>query len=279
MRHSAFAWKTRDHLKIVAQAWQPEGPSKALVCLVHGLGEHGGRYEHVAVTLTQAGYALAAMDLRGHGRSEGQRGHTPGFPILHEDIDRFLKESASQFPPGPGFLYGHSLGGNLVLGHVLRRHPRLAGVIVTAPALRTAFKPPALKIALGKIMVRLWSSLSMSNEINVETLSRNPEVVKAYVDDPMVHDRLTPSLGIGMIAEGEWLLEHAGDLSLPLLLMHGGADRLISVQASKEFADRAGDLCTLKVWEGLYHEIHNEPEQESVLATMVEWMEGIRRVA
>jgi len=273
MNHSEFGWETGDHLQLYAQAWRPDGETRGMVCLIHGLGEHSGRYEHVAACLTGAGYVLAAFDQRGHGRSDGQRGHAPDFQILTEDVAKFLEESDKRHPGHSCFLYGHSLGGNLAIEYVLRRRPRLAGVIATAPALRTAFKPPALKIALGKIMVRLWPTLSMSNEIDVQTLSRNPDVVKAYVDDPLVHDRLTPGLGIGMIQEGEWLLEHASELSLPLLLMHGGADRLTSLQASSEFAARAGDLCMLKVWEGLYHEIHNEPEQEAVLAYLVDWLD------
>lgn len=273
MHHEEFDWETRDHLRLYAQDWRPEGEPKGLVCLVHGLGEHSGRYEHVAVYLTGGGYLLAAFDQRGHGKSGGQRGHAPYFQILTEDIATFLEESARRHPDRPCFLYGHSLGGSLVLEFVLRRRPRLAGVIATAPALRTAFEPPALKIALGKIMVRLWPTLSMSNEIDVQTLSRDTEVVTAYVNDPLVHDRLTPRLGIGMLQSGEWILEHAAEVYLPILLMHGAADRLTSPQASSEFAARAGDHCTLKTWEGLYHEIHNEPEQETVLSYMLDWLD------
>jgi acylglycerol lipase len=273
MKPIEFEWETRDHLRLYAQSWQPETEPKALVCLIHGLGEHSGRYEHVAARLTGAGYVLAAFDLRGHGKSQGQRGHAPDFQILIEDIGHFLREGAKRYPDLPSFLYGHSLGGNLVLEYALRQRPRLAGLIATGPAFRTAFKPPALKIAIGKIMVRLWPNVSMSNEIDVQTLSRNPDVVRAYVNDPLVHDRLTPRLGIGMLQEGEWLLHHASELSVPLLLMHGAADRLTSPQASSEFAARAGEWCTLKIWEGLYHEIHNETEQEAVLSYLVDWLD------
>ena len=272
MKHIEIEWETRDHLRLYAQGWQPETESKALVCLVHGLGEHSGRYEHVAAHLTRAGYVMMAFDQRGHGKSDGQRGHTPDFEILGKDIAQFLEESVRRYPDYPCFLYGHSLGGNLILNYVLRHDAQLTGAIATAPALRTAFEPPALKIALGKIMYRLWPTLSMSNEIDVETLSRNPEVVRAYVNDPLVHDRLTPRLAIGMLDKGEWVLQHAAELSLPLLLMHGAADRLTSPQASSEFAVRAGDRCTLKIWDGLYHEIHNEPEQEEVLAYLLDWL-------
>ena len=273
MKHIEFGWKTGDGLQLYAQRWEPEAELRALVCLVHGLGEHSGRYPHMAAQLNRSGYALAAFDQRGHGKSDGQRGHAPGFAVLTDDIADFVEESAMHYPNLPCFLYGHSLGGSLVLEYVLRRRPQLAGAIATAPGLRTAFEPPAWKIALGKIMYRLWPTLSMSNEIDIQTLSRDPDVVSAYENDPLVHDRLTPRLAIDLLKSGEWALQHASEFPIPLLLMHGAADRLTSAQASSDFAAKAGDVCTLKIWDGLYHEIHNEPEKKAVLTYLLEWLD------
>ncbi len=272
MQHFEFGWQTEDGLRLYAQGWQPETEPKGVVCLVHGLGEHSGRYEHLAAFLNQAGYALLAFDLRGHGKSEGQRGYAPSYEALLDDIARLLDEAANRYPDLPRFLYGHSLGGNLVINYALRRRPQLAGVIATGPFFRAAFEPPAWKLTLARIMYNLWPTLSLSNELDRQALSRDPEVVRDYDEDPLVHDRLTPRLTMDMFQAGLWALEHASELSLPLLLMHGSADRLCSVQASREFAARAGDRCTLKIWDGFYHEIHNEPEQEQVFEYLLEWL-------
>jgi len=274
MQHFEFGWQTEDGLRLYAQDWQPETEPKGVVCLVHGLGEHSGRYPHLAAFLNQAGYALLAFDLRGHGKSEGPRGHTPSGEALLDDIAHLLQEAMERYPNRPRFLYGHSLGGNLVIEYALRRRPQLAGVVATGPLFRPAFEPPAWKLTLAKIMCKLWPTLSLSNEIDCQGLSRDSEVVRAYNDDPLVHDRLSARLGMDMLQSGLWSLEHAAEFPLPLLLMHGGADRLCSVQASREFAAQAGEHCTLKIWDGFYHEIHNEPEQGEVFGHLVGWLNG-----
>jgi len=272
MQHFEFGWQTEDELRLYAQGWQPETDAKGTVCLVHGLGEHSGRYAHLAAFLNQASYALLAFDLRGHGKSEGQRGHTPSYETLLDDISHLLEEAAKRYPDRPRFLYGHSLGGNLATNYALRRRPRLAGVIVTGPLLRPAFEPPAWKMTLAKIMYSLWPTLTMSNELDRQGLSRDPEVVHAYNDDPLVHDRVSARLAMDMLQSGLWALEHAAELSLPLLLMHGSDDRLTSAPASRTFAAQASHRCTLKIWEGFYHEIHNEPEQGQVFEYLLEWL-------
>jgi acylglycerol lipase len=274
MKHVEFEWQTRDDLQLYAQAWQPEADPEAVICLVHGLGEHSGRYAHVAAFLSQAGYALLAFDLRGHGKSQGQRGHAPSFGVLLDDISHLLEEAAKRYPSRPCFLYGHSLGGNLAIEYALRRRPQLAGVIATGPSFRTAFEPPAWKVTLGKIMYRLWPTLSLSNELDRQGLSRDPNVVRTYNSDPLVHDRLTARLGIDLLQSGLWALERAAEFPLPLLLMHGAADRLTSAPASREFAAQAGERCTLRIWEGFFHEIHNEPEQEQVFAFLSDWLKS-----
>ena len=272
MQHFEFEWQTEDRLQLYAQGWQPEAEPKGVVCLVHGLGEHSGRYGHLAAFLSQAGYALLTFDLRGHGKSEGQRGHTPSYEALLDDISHLLAEAAKRYPERPRFLYGHSLGGNLVINYAMRRRPQLAGVIATGPLLRPGFEPPAWKLTLGKIMYSLWPTLSMSNELDRQDLSRDPEVVRAYNDDPFVHDRVSARLAMDMLQADLWALEQAAEFPLPLLLMHGSADRLTSAQASREFAAQAGHRCTLKIWDGFYHEIHNEPEQGQVFECLLEWL-------
>ncbi len=273
MKHEDFELLPEDGLKLYAQAWEPEGKSKAVVCLIHGLGEHSGRYAHLGNFLTRHHYALLAFDLPGHGKSEGQRGHVESMKVFEKDISLFLNQASQRHPDLPLFLYGHSLGGTLVLDYPYTTSIKLAGVIATGPLLRPGFEPPAWKITLGKVMSRLLPTFSMANEIERPALSRDPNVVEAYNTDPLVHDRLSARLGIDMLETGSALMERAADFPFPLLLMHGGVDRITSPQASREFAEKAGDRCTLKIWDGCYHEIHNEPEKDQVFQFLLDWME------
>ena len=242
-----------------------------MIALVHGLGEHAGRYGHVAAALTAAGYAVLAFDQRGHGRSAGKRGVIPRYDALMDDLDLLLAQARQRFPGKRIILYGHSLGGNEVLNYALRRKPDVAGVVATSPGLRTTTPPPAAQLAVGKLMNRLWPAFTMPNGLERAALSRDPAVIRAYEADPLVHDRLSAALGIGLLEAGEWALAHAAEFPTPLLLVHGDADRITSPAASAEFAARA-PASTLKLWPGLYHETHNEPEQGEVLAYTIGWL-------
>ncbi|MCJ7494391.1 MAG: alpha/beta hydrolase [Deltaproteobacteria bacterium] len=273
MERLSLEWKTDDGLSLAVRNWKSETEPKALICLVHGLGEHSGRYNHLGNYLKGAGYALLAFDLRGHGRSQGQRGYSPNFQVLLKDISLSLQEGQKLYPGRPLFLYGHSMGGTLVLNYVVRNRPQLAGVIVTSPLLRTAFAPPLWKVILGRIMYYLWPNLSLANELDCQGISRDPAIVHAYKNDPLVHDRLTPRLGIDILQSGLWALEHANEFTLPLLLMHGDADSIVSAKASGDFAAKASNCCTLKIWHGLYHELHNEPEKDKVLSYVLGWLD------
>ena len=245
-----------------------------MVCLVHGLGQHCARYQPVAAALTEASFAVMAFDHRGHGRSAGKRGVIPSYDALMDDIDILLEQASQRYPGKLRFLYGHSLGGNEVINYALRRKPAVAGVVATSPGLRTAFKPPAAQLAVGRLMNKVWPAFTMPNGLELAAISRDPAVVEAYQQDPLVHDRLSARLGIELLESGEWAMAHAGEFPVPLLLMHGTADRLTSYQASQEFASKAPN-CTLKLWDGLYHETHNEPEKDVVLATVISWIDDL----
>ena len=152
MNYVDVQWQSADGLQLVGRSWEPAGEPRAVVCLVHGLGEHCGRYQHVAAALTEAGFAVLACDQRGHGRSAGKRGVIPSYDALMDDIGLLLEQASQRYPGKPRFLYGHSLGGNEVINYTLRRKPALAGVVATSPGLRTAFKPPAAQLAVGRLM-------------------------------------------------------------------------------------------------------------------------------
>jgi alpha-beta hydrolase superfamily lysophospholipase len=267
-----WKWKSRDGLEMYAHGWKPETP-RGVVVLVHGHGEHVNRYHHVAEAFAQAGYAMQGYDERGHGQTGGPRGHTPTYEHMLNDTTDFIADAQKRYPGLPVFLYGHSMGGNQVINYVLRTpNNKLKGVIATGPWLRLAFEPPAMQVTLGKLMNNLYPAFVQTSGLEQAALSHDQAVIKAYATDPLVHDKITARLFISMYTTGLWALEHAADLKVPMLLMHGSADRLTSAKASEEFAQKAGALVTLRIWEGLFHEIHNELEKAEVLKVMVDWL-------
>ena len=272
MEISEWTWKSFDGLDMYARSWAPQGTPKAVIMLVYGHGEHVGRYDHVAAALTEKGYAMLGFDLRGHGKSGGPRGHTPSYEALMDDIAAFSRQTDERYAGLPRFLYGHSMGGNLVINYTLRRRPDLLGVIATGPWFKLAFEPPAIQLTLAKLMNSIAPGYSLHSPVNAANLAHDQEVACAYEKDPLVHDLISARLLMVIHDSGLWALEHAAEFPLPLLLMHGAADPITSAQASQEFAQKAGDKVTLKIWDGLYHEIHNEPEKDQVFAYMLDWL-------
>ncbi len=274
MKSFESSWKSKDGIEIWGKGWEPDLPPRAVVCLVHGLGEHIGRYEHVARAFSESGYIVFGFDQRGHGRSGGRRGHTPSYEALMDDVAALLAQADQRYPQLPRFLYGHSMGGNEVINFALRRKPKLAGVIATGPLLKLAFEPPSWKIGLARIMDRVLPSFTQDSGLEIAALSHDVKVVEAYRNDPLVHGQISARLFIELINSGKWALEHAAEFPLPLLLMHGSGDRLTSAEASREFDKRGGRNITLHIWDDWYHEIHNEPDQEEVFKVTMIWMDA-----
>lgn len=269
-----FNWTSPDGIVFSACEWRPGVAPRAAVLLVHGLGEHMRRYEHVARAFNAAGVGMLAFDTRGHGKTGGPRGHFPSFDLVYDDIQHFLAETRSRYPGMPVFLYGHSLGGNLVLGFALKRKPELAGAIVTSPGLQPGTPLPAAKMTLARLMARLAPAFTLANGLDVDNLSTTPGLSAAYKADPLNHDRVSARLGMDLIERGQWIIEHAAEFPLPLLLMQGGADHLVSPRATGLFAQAApADKITYRLVEAGYHELHNEPYSADIIQTMVDWME------
>ncbi|MCB0570294.1 MAG: lysophospholipase [Phaeodactylibacter sp.] len=273
MEERTFDWKTNDGIRIFAREWAPKSP-KGAICLVHGLGEHIGRYEHFAHYYTKKGFSVLGYDRRGHGQSGGKRGHAPNIGLLLDEIAQLLVETKVRYGGLPVFLYGHSMGGNLVLSYVLKRHPDVQGVVASAPWIRLAFPAPQFKVALGKVMKSIFPGFSQSNGLKTEHLSKDPDVVRLYEQDLLTHDRITAAMGIGMLEQANWLDNFSGHFPCPLLLMHGSEDHIVSPEGSRDFSRRAQGEVTYREWEGLYHEIHNEREQQEVFDFTLHWLQG-----
>lgn len=272
MNHKEYRWKSSDGTEIFAQSWNVENP-KAIICLVHGMGEHSGRYEHVAKFLNENNFSMLAFDQRGHGKSDGKRGHTPSYDLLMSDISLLLNHADSLFQNVPKFLYGHSLGGNLVLNYSLRKSPKISGVICSSPWLKLAFEPPAAKVTMAKIVNGIFPAFTQSSNIDESAISRDITAVNKYKTDPLVHDKISSNMFLSIHNSGLWALQNAQNFSLPLLLFHGTADRLTSHKASEEFASKIKSDITFKLWDGFYHEPHNEPEKQEVFILIKNWLE------
>ncbi|HSH00871.1 MAG TPA: alpha/beta fold hydrolase [Anaerolineae bacterium] len=178
-----------------------------------------------------------------------------------------------KYPQVPTFMYGHSMGGNKVLNYVLRYRPQIQATIVTSPWLRLAFAPPQSQLMLGKVMRAVYPAFTLDGGFEENTLSRDPAVDAAYYNDPYVHTKVTSQLFFDCYEAGFWALEHAHEFPTPLLLAHGDGDKITDYTASVEFAQKAPN-CTFKQWAGLYHETHNEPEKDEVIAYNLSWLDS-----
>lgn len=269
--------RTEFQVKVAGQTlqghlYQVEKPI-AVVIIVHGMGEYGRRYERSVIPrLLENSISVLVYDQFGHGRNGGKKGHHPGYDYLLQSIDEVIGRVQEEVSGRPLFLYGHSMGGNVALNYALRRPEKLSGLIVTSPFLRLAFQPPAWKLAIGKLLSGIWPSITMANDIDPGSLSRVDEEVKAYRNDPLVHDRVSPAYSIEIMKKGEWAIQHAGDLRVKALLMHGTADQLTDFSASEEFAREAGDRVEFIPVEGGYHELHHDLEKDRILDRVVKWI-------
>jgi len=274
MIHDSFFETDLKQRKVFYQQWLPEQQAQGIIALVHGLGEHSSRYEHVAEFFTAHNYGIIAVDTYGHGQTTGKKGHADSMEAYMGQIERLLQLAKQSAPNKPVFLYGHSMGGTLVLNYLFRHHPAVAGVIATAPGVRPGFAPPKLLLAIGRIARIIAPAFTQPNSLDLNYLSHDKKVIEAYKADPLVHNQVSGVVGLGVIEWGEWLLSHAGQAPAPLLLMHGTEDRLTSYSATKELASKLTGNVTFKSYDKLYHELHNEFEKYDILTDILNWMQN-----
>ena len=241
--------------------------------LVHGVGEHIGRYSYWAGRFVERGFCFTGVDLPGHGKSDGRRGVLNNYGITAEMLDRLISEMRKTFPGIPLFIYGHSMGGTIVLQYILQNKPGIKGAVVTSPWLRLSFEPAKSKIVLAGIMKSILPSLVKPSSLVVDHVSHDKAAVEAYKNDPLNHDRISVGLFHSTMTAAAYSLDHASGLGLPLLLVHGSDDKITSPEGSREFASKT-PLAELKIWNGGYHELHNETFKDEVFEFIAAWMES-----
>ncbi len=277
MQHDAGTIITDNGLALATRRWSPRGRPRAAVVIVHGIGEHSGRYAHVAAHLMLHDYAVYSFDLRGHGRSEGEpRAYVESFDEYLDDLDRFLAHVRSETDTLPLFLLGHSLGGGIAAYYVIERGADgLAGLILSSAALKIpADLSPLLQKAAG-VLSRYVPKLPLT-KIDTSDLSRDPAVVRAYEQDPLVYTGgVRPRVGAELLRTAEHIQAHTDAFTLPLYLFHGTADKITDPDGSRFVYEHApSNDKTLNVYEGFYHETMNEPERDRVLDDLVAWLDA-----
>jgi acylglycerol lipase len=260
------------NLAIHWRAWLPDSEPRAIVVIAHGAGEHVGRYEHVAPRLTADGYAVYAVDHRGHGRSQGPRALIDRLDRAVADLDSLVLLAAADHPGLPLFLLGHSMGGTIAVSYAIAHQDRLTGLILSAPLAALEAAPAPMRVA-ARLLSVLAPRLPLF-AIDATLVSRDPAVVEAYEKDPLVYHGKLPVRTVAELAGViERFPESAAAIKLPTLIMYGTADLLCPPEGSVMLGERIGSSDkTLIPYEGLYHEILNEPEQDQVLDELSAWL-------
>ena len=257
--------------RIYWQSWRPEAEPHALIVIVHGAGEHSGRYGYVAETLVHDGYAAYSLDHRGHGRSDGPRGLIDRLDSAVADLDRLVSDALAQHPALPVFLLGHSMGGTIAVRYALSHQDRLTGMILTGPLAVIEAGAP-LRLA-GRVLSVVAPTLPLIG-VDPALVSRDPEVVSAYESDPLVHHGKLPARTLGELASAiDRFPDAVPAITVPTLILYGAEDRLCPPSGSRMLGERIGSQDkTVKAYDGLYHEILNEPERDAVLADIRGWL-------
>jgi alpha-beta hydrolase superfamily lysophospholipase len=264
-------FETEDGLTLYYRLWEPDSASKGTVVIVHGLGEHSGRYVHVGKFFAEAGFRAVAFDLRGHGHSSGRPVAIKHYGELANDVESVLNRFGSK----RNFLFGHSLGGQLVLWAAQRLTLNLAGVISSAPWLALAFPPPKWQVTLAQKLNRRLPGLRFPTEIDHKKLSRDQAHLDSLEDLNRTHDFITVRMFMEATNAANEVIQ-AKEIPVPILIVHGGNDQVTSIDATKWFfGNLKNSAKKLAVYPGLCHELHNEPEREKVLADYVTWMNEV----
>jgi len=261
--------------KIYWQTWLPTGETRAVLIIVHGLAEHGGRYANLVNHFVPRGYAVYAYDHPGHGRSDGPRVYIRRFADLTDVLQHHVARIQAQHPDSPLFLIGHSFGALVAARFLLDRQDGFAGAVLSGSLVKVPDHVSSFTVACSRILSTLIPKAGLVG-LDAAAISRDPEVVRAYLDDPLVYKgKTTARLGCEMLKCMQEVTAEAGRITLPILILHGGEDRLVDLAAAHMLHEHAGSADkTLIVYDGLHHEVYNEPEHTDVLADVEAWIDG-----
>jgi alpha-beta hydrolase superfamily lysophospholipase len=261
--------------KLYYKTWGHETSPKAVVAVVHGVGEHIDRYPHVVKALTESGYVMAGFDLRGHGRSDGQRGHILAWEDYRGDVGRFLNLVSSLKPNKPLFIYGHSLGSLIVLDYILHEAEGLRGAIISGTSLMPKDAAPPYQVLVARLLSGIRPKFSLRMALPGSSLARDPQVAKAYDEDPMVFWERSVRWGTESLQVVDWIKKHPHQVRIPVLFIHGEADPLVSVEGARRFYEQVTfPDKTLKVYAGSLHEPHNDLDHAQVTGDMINWLDA-----
>lgn len=272
MVHQEYSWKSKDGTTLFGQSWMPGKQPRALINYVHGFMDHSSRFRNWAGRLCNNGYGITAIDLRGHGRSEGRRGYAADFSCYLQDIHTLCENSQILFPGCSSVLYGHSLGGNLVTNYLISENPLPKAAVISSPWFTLTYKPPLVKYLMAGMLRFLLPGLTVKSDIEAEGLSRDQDVVNSYNSDPLVHHAILPRLFFEIEQYGKRASQSIYKINIPLLVMHGNADRITSFRQTADFVRNAGKCTTFKQWPGAYHELHNELHEQEVFNYLLNWL-------
>lgn len=269
-RQSFFT--TPGGIKLYLQEWTPAKSPKAVILYIHGLGSHGGRLDHWAKRFNEQQVAFVAYDQQGHGRADGKRGAPKHIRAMIGDVETMVQEVRRKYPGIPLILYGHSLGGNIALNHVIGSAEKVDGLVVTSPWLRLTHPPSKVLVGVAGVLKAIAPGFAIPNGLNADDISRDKAEADKYREDPLVHDKISIGLFFSVTTAGLEAIENAGRIDCPFLIMHGTGDKITSHKASMELAAIAGKQATLKLWENGYHELHHEPNREEIFQFITDWL-------
>ncbi|ABA24053.1 Alpha/beta hydrolase fold protein [Trichormus variabilis ATCC 29413] len=275
--HNEGVFKSVDGLELYYQNWYPKGTAKAILVIVHGLGGHSDKYSNIVNHLTAKEYAVYGLDLRGHGRSPGQRGHINAWADFRGDLSAFLKLIQTQQPQYPIFLLGHSLGAVVVCDYILRcpqEVAKLQGAIALAPAIGKV-GVSKFRLLVGKLLSQIWPRFSLTTGLDLSAGSRDEKVVAAYAQDTLRHNLGSARLATEYFATVAWIHAHAPDWQIPLLILHGSSDRIASPEGGAIFYKYVGCSDKLRIeYPEAYHDLQADLNYQQVLADLENWLEN-----